>query len=126
MYDKMTSSLLLIIVSTVIVIAILWTSCKEGYGGMWGAGSYKTLATQYNNPLFTPCISKRCSGGPYTYTNNPYLQAACQGVDCMQCRQCMRNGYYGKPAHFRYSSLSDDCWGNALCNTTTPSSLCIL
>lgn len=117
----MTNIIILIVVLLMIAAAVLW-STTEMYGG-GSPGNYRTLATQYNNPLFSPCVSKRCEGGPYMFTNNPYLQATCQGVDCMGCR---KKGYYGKPVHFKYSSLSDGYWGNALCNTTTPSSLCVL
>lgn len=123
----MTNLILLVIVLIAIVLAVWWSK-KEEYGGGFYAtpNNYKTLATQYDNPLFSPCISKRCAGGPYMFTNNPYLQTACQNVNCLGCQQCIEKGYYGKPVHFKYSSLSDGCWGNSLCNTLTPSSLCVL
>lgn len=120
----MTNIILLIIVLFAIAVVVWWSTNEEGYGGP--SGNYRTLATQYDNPLFSPCVSKRCAGGPYMFSNNPYLRAACQSVDCIGCRQCTKKGYYGKPVNFKYSSLSDGAWGNTLCNTQTPSSLCVL
>lgn len=122
----MTNIILLIIVLGVIAAAIWWSTDEEGYGGGASPSNYKTLATQYDNPLFSPCISKRCAGGPYMFTNNPYLQTTCRSIDCLGCHQCTKKGYYGKPVHFKYSSLSDGNWRNTMCNTTTPSSLCVL
>lgn len=117
----------MIIISMIIIMIVYWWSKNsEPYFG--GVGNYRTLATQYDNPLFSPCISKRCAGGPYMFTNNPYLQKACASMDpgCLACKECMAPGYNGKPVHFEYSTLSDGCWGNSLCNTQTPTSLCVL
>ena len=131
----MTSIFIFIALLVIIIGVIVWQNKEEyngayggAYGGAYNSGNYRTLATQYDNPLFSPCISKRCSGGPYMFTNNPYMQSACASMDpgCLACKECMAPGYSGKVVNFEYSQLSDGCWGNTRCNTTTPTSLCVL
>lgn len=62
------------------------------------------------------------------FSSNPYMKAMCDSMDpeCMSCKECTRAGYNGKPVQFEYSSLSNGCWDNAMCNTKTPTSLCVL
>lgn len=90
--------------------------------------AYARLGDGYStSQLFSPGVSKRCAGGPYMYTSNPYLQAACQGVSNEEMAQvACGKGFNGRPVHFDYSSLSDGAWDNALCNSKSPSSLCVL
>ncbi|MGL5962305.1 MAG: hypothetical protein ACRCZ0_10190 [Cetobacterium sp.] len=70
------------------------------------------------------------------YTSNPYLQAICQGSgyptgsagipnDELAQVACGK-AFHGRPVHFDYTSLSDGAWDNALCNTPSSSSLCVL
>lgn len=108
--------------AAVIVVAMYMISTKEKYVG------YRTLATQYDNPLFSPCVSKRCAGGPYMFSTDPYMKAMCGRMDqdCLSCKECTRAGYNGRPVRFEYSSLSNGCWDNSMCNTKTPTSLCVL
>lgn len=112
---------------------------------------YAQLGGTYNTQLFSPCVSKRCAGGPYMYTSNPYLQSLCQGVTNEELAQvACGKGFHGRPVHFDYSSLSESipvsapiptmsrnlekcgknlqygAWGNALCDTPSTSSLCVL
>lgn len=101
---------------------------KEKYIGSIDNGfPYARLGGGYNTQLFSPCISKRCAGGPYMYTSNPYLQAVCQGISGNElARETCGRGFNGKPIKFDYTSLSDGAWDNALCNTPSVSSLCVL
>lgn len=107
---------------------VIYINFKETYASGTGISyptGYKTLGTQYGNPLFSPCINKRCAGGPYMYTNNPYLQAACNSISPYE----MDKTTYGpglKPAEFDYSVLSNGAWSNTLCNTQNQASLCAL
>lgn len=119
----MTNLLLYLTVAAAIVFVVWFVkSPAESYA------EYRTLATQYDNPLFAPCIGKRCAGGPYMFTGDPYMQAMCASMDqdCLSCKECTRAGYNGKPVQFEYSALSNGCWGNSQCNTKDPTSLCVL
>lgn len=82
----------------------------------------------YNTQLFSPTIAKKCAGGPYMYTSNPYLQVICQGISNDELAQvACGKAFHGRPVHFDYTSISDDAWdNNALCNTPLSSSLCVL
>jgi hypothetical protein len=122
-------------------------------GGIWFYQSfegfpYAQLGGSYNTQLFSPCVSKRCAGGPYMYTSNPYLQSLCQGVSNEELAQvACGKGFHGRPVHFDYSGLSESvspvtalsknmnkcakklqygAWGNALCDTPSTTSLCVL
>lgn len=89
--------------------------------------AYAKLGGGYNTQLFSPCISRRCAGGPYMFTSDPYMQAVCQGVTNSDLAQkACGKAFHGQPVHFDYTSLSNGAWDNALCNTTTPSALCVL
>lgn len=89
--------------------------------------SYAKLGGGYNTQLFSPCISKRCAGGPYMFTSDPYMQALCQGVTNSDLAQkACGKAFHGRPVHFDFTSLSNGAWDNALCNTSSPSSLCTL
>lgn len=119
----------------IIILALLggtwlyqYLNKKEFYlGGVNNGFPYAQLGGGYNTQLFSPCISKRCAGGPYMYTSNPYLQAVCQGVSNEELAQvACGKAFHGRPVHFDYTSLSDGAWDNALCNTPLKSSLCVL
>ena len=119
----MTDIVLYIAVAVIAVAVVLWMMRKsEKYA------NFRTLSTQYSNPLFSPCVSKRCAGGPYMFSSDPYMQAMCASMDpgCLSCKECTRAGYNGKPVQFEYSQLSNGCWGNSMCNTKPSSSLCVL
>ncbi len=76
------------------------------------------------------------------YTSNPYLQALCEGVSNEELAQAnCSTGLQGKPAQkFNYSAIgacgdvnqygADDnqygAWSNALCDTPSTTSLCVL
>lgn len=124
----MFNIILLVVGAVVIGVALsYWYQSKDGYSMGGYPTSYQTLGTQYGNPLFSPCLNKRCAGGPYMYTNNPYLQAACNSLSGKDLAQtACGKGFYGKPVHFEYSSLSNGAWSNALCNTSSPGALCAL
>ena len=137
MYEKNEIEMFIIII--IIVIGSIWiyqyiNNDKppqpvpiEGYVGINNGFPYAKLGGGYNSQLFSPCVSKRCAGGPYMYTSNPYLQAVCQGVSNEELAQvACGKAFHGRPVHFDYSSLSDGAWDNALCNTPSTSSLCVL
>jgi hypothetical protein len=119
---------ILAVVAIVLMISLLYMNVRERFGTISPYPTrYRTLGNQYGNPLFSPCINKRCAGGPYMYTNNPYLQAACKtltGHDLAQT--ACGKAFHGKPIHFEYSTLSNGAWSNTLCNTITPGALCAL
>ena len=126
-----------IIIFSVIIVGVIggiWLyqnmSKKEGYYGYGNVDNgipYARLGGGYNTQLFSPCVSKRCAGGPYMYTSNPYLQAACQGVSNEELAQvACGKAFHGRPVHFDYTSLSDGAWDNALCNSPGSCSLCVL
>jgi len=100
-----------------VVQSIKSPSSNEGYSGP--SSNYAQLGGGYNTQLFSPCVAKRCAGGPYMYTSNPYLQAVCQGVTNSELASvsCGR-AFQGRPVRFDYSSLSNGAWDNALCNTS--------
>lgn len=118
----MTNIVLYLVIATVAIVLVWFRTSAETYA------NYRTLATQYSNPLFSPCVSKRCAGGPYMFSSDPYMQAMCGSMDneCLSCKECTRAGYNGKPVQFEYSQLSNGCWGNSMCNTKPTSSLCVL
>ena len=113
----------------------LYQSLPEGYTHF----PYAQLGKSYNPQLFSPCVSKRCAGGPYMYTSNPYLQALCQGASNEQLAQagCIP-GLQGAPAQkLAYSAAGESpcaenenlqygAWSNALCDTPSATSLCVL
>jgi hypothetical protein len=138
--------LIFIIVAIVIVGGIwLYQSLIEGYSS---GSTYARLGESYDTQLFSPCVSKRCPGGPYTFTSNPYLQSLCQGVSNEEMSQvACGKGFHGRPVHFDYSgfnksespisalrknmnkcskNLQYGAWDNALCDTPSPTSLCVL
>ncbi len=143
------------VVVIVLVVGIwLYQTLIEGY--INPGFPYAQLGGTYNTQLFSPCVSKRCAGGPYMYTSNPYLQSLCQGVSNTELAQvACGKGFHGRPVHFDYSGLSESvspssfsvnapiptlsknlekcgknlqhgAWGNALCNTPSTTSLCVL
>lgn len=131
MYEKNRLTMFLMI--TVITLGGIWfyqhnISQTELYSGSIYSGfPYARLGGGYNTQLFSPSFSKRCAGGPYMYTSNPYLQAMCQGVSNEELAQvACGKAFHGRPVHFDYTSLSDAAWDNALCNTPLSSSLCVL
>lgn len=128
MYEKNGIKMFLIIILAVVGGTWLYQSMtKEKYIGINNGFPYAKLGGGYNTQLFSPCVSKRCAGGPYMYTSNPYLQAVCQGVSNEELAQvACGKGFNGRPVHFDYTSLSDGAWDNALCNTPSVSSLCVL
>jgi hypothetical protein len=133
MYEKNGIAMFLLII--IIALGGVWfyqytlqkTPVTESYFGINNGFPYARLGGGYNTQLFSPCISKRCAGGPYMYTSNPYLQAVCQGVSNEELAQvACGKAFHGRPVHFDYTSLSDGAWDNALCNTPASSSLCVL
>lgn len=122
------NSLMLFLAVILVLFAAVWLyqmMTKEGYVN--NGFPYARLGGGYNTQLFSPCVSKRCAGGPYMYTSNPYLQAICQGVSNEDLAQvACGKAYSGRPVHFDYSSLSNGAWDNALCNSCSPSALCVL
>lgn len=129
MYEKNGIAIFLLIIA--VALGGMWVyqyMTKESYlGGIYNGFPYAQLGGGYNTQLFSPCVSKRCAGGPYMYTSNPYLQAICQGVSNEELAQvACGKAFHGRPVHFDYSSLSDGAWDNALCNTPSTSSLCVL
>jgi hypothetical protein len=141
MYDKNGITMFLMII--IVTLGGLWLyQRKESYvdsdHGIYSGFPYARLGGGYNTQLFSPTISKRCAGGPYMYTSNPYLQAVCQGSDFNSGRAsrgipndelaqvACGKAFHGRPVHFDYTSLSDGAWDNALCNTPLSSSLCVL
>jgi hypothetical protein len=143
----MDNGIWIFIVVVIVLVGGIWLyqTFVEGYSNGF---PYAQLGGSYNTQLFSPCISKRCAGGPYMYTSNPYLQSLCQGVSNEELAQvACGKGFHGRPVHFDYSGLSesvsplpalsksmDKCaknlqygaWGNALCNTPSTTSLCVL
>ena len=115
----------IIIFILILVILVYMWMCqkKEDFGS-----SYAKLGGGYNTQLFSPCVSKRCAGGPYMFTSDPYMQAVCQGVANSDLAQmaCGKGFTGGSPVKFDYTSLSNGAWDNALCNMGSPSSLCRL
>lgn len=103
---------------------------------------YARLGDSYNSQLFSPCLAKRCAGGPYMYSSNPYLQSVCQGVTNEEIgKVACGTGFHGKPTRFDYSGLGEasksritqcadklqhGAWGNALCDASSPTSICEL
>ena len=122
----MTSNIIAYIVVATLVIGALWFMTMQKPAETYA--NYRTLSTQYDNPLFSPDMSKRCAGGPYMYTTDPYTKAMCQSMDqdSLACKQCTRAGFNGKPVHFEYTALSNGCWGNSRCNEKPTTSLCVL
>ena len=118
--------IILIIIVIVIIVAIF--SMRQSSEGFGYPTSYEKLGCGYNSPLFSPMVAKRCSGGPYMYTSNPYLKAVCEGVSNSELAQVScGKAFHGRPVHFQYSQLSDGAWSNALCNCSSkPTSLCTL
>ena len=154
---KMDNGILIFIVVVIILVGGIWLyqTLVEGYAN--SGFPYAQLGGSYNTQLFSPCVSKRCAGGPYMYTSNPYLQSLCQGVSNEELAQvACGKGFHGRPVHFDYSGLSESvnvgpsinvsapiptlsknlekcgknlqygAWGNALCNTPSTTSLCVL
>lgn len=147
----MDNGIWIFIVVVIILIGGFWLyQTIEGYSNGF---AYAQLGGSYNTQLFSPCVSKRCAGGPYMYTSNPYLQTLCQGVSNEELAQvACGKGFHGRPVHFDYSGLSESvpmkvsapipvlsknmekcgkdlqygAWGNALCNTPSTTSLCVL
>jgi len=150
-------NILIFIVVVIILVGGIWLyqTLVEGYAN--SGFPYAQLGGSYNTQLFSPCVSKRCAGGPYMYTSNPYLQSLCQGVSNEELAQvACGKGFHGRPVHFDYSGLSESvnigpsinvsapiptlnknlekcgknlqygAWGNALCNTPSTTSLCVL
>lgn len=135
MYEKNGITMFLMII--IATLGGLWFyqtfSTSESYlgynndRGIYSGFPYARLGGGYNTQLFSPTISKRCAGGPYMYTSNPYLQAICQGIPNDELAQvACGKAFHGRPVHFDYTSLSDGAWDNALCNTPSSSSLCVL
>jgi hypothetical protein len=132
MYEKNGITMFLMII--IVTLGGLWFyqnfSTSESYlndRGIYSGFPYARLGGGYNTQLFSPTISKRCAGGPYMYTSNPYLQAICQGIPNDELAQvACGKAFHGRPVHFDYTSLSDGAWDNALCNTPSSSSLCVL
>jgi hypothetical protein len=122
MTDK-NGMLIFILLIAVIIVYMWWMQNKEDFGSQ-----YAKLGGGYNTQLFSPCVSKRCAGGPYMFTSDPYMQALCQGVTNADLAQkaCGKAFTGGQPVRFDYSSLSNGAWDNALCNSSSPSSLCVL
>jgi hypothetical protein len=146
--SKMDNGILIFIIVGVILFSGIWL-CQN-----FENFPYAQLGGSYNTQLFSPCVSKRCAGGPYMYTSNPYLQSLCQGVSNEELAQvACGKGFHGRPVHFDYSGLSENvtplnvnapipvlsknlkkcgkdlqygAWGNALCNTPSTTSLCVL
>lgn len=138
----MDNGILIFIIVVIVLVGGIWLyQTIEGYSNGF---AYAQLGGSYNTQLFSPCSSKRCSGGPYMYTSNPYLQALCQGVSNEEMAQvACGKAFHGRPVHFDYSGLSESvsnpslstgcannlqygAWGNALCNTPSTTSLCVL
>ena len=76
----MDNGIWIFIVVVIILVGGIWLyqTLIEGYAN--SGFPYAQLGGSYNTQLFSPCVSKRCAGGPYMYTSNPYLQSLCQGV----------------------------------------------
>jgi hypothetical protein len=134
----MDNGIWIFIVVVIVLVGGIWLyqTLVEGYSNGF---PYAQLGGSYNTQLFSPCVSKRCAGGPYMYTSNPYLQSLCQGVSNEELAQvACGKGFHGKPVHFDYSGLSESAspqcaknlqygaWGNSLCNTPSTTSLCVL
>lgn len=132
MYEKNGITMFLMVIF--VTLGGLWvyqnnfSNPKESYlGSIYSGFPYARLGGGYNTQLFSPTISKRCAGGPYMYTSNPYLQAICQGMPNEELAQvACGKAFHGRPVHFDYTSLSDGAWDNALCNTPLSTSLCVL
>lgn len=120
---------LIIMVTAFLLIVMMFqgmSSQTDGYVSGYPT-SYVRAGREYTNPLFSPCVSKRCAGGPYMYSSNPYLRAVCRGVKNEDLAQmACGKAFHGQPAHFDYSALSDGAWSNALCHTPTRKGLCRL
>ncbi len=139
----MDNGIWMFIVVVIILVGGIWLYqmlTSEGY--VQNGFPYAKLGGGYNTQLFSPCVSKRCVGGPYMYSSNPYLQSACQGVSNSELAQvACGKGFSGRPVKFDYSSLAspggtlspsnlaslaNGAWGNALCNSPDSTSLCVL
>jgi hypothetical protein len=130
--DILKNNVVIFAVVVISVLTLIW-----GFQGVDGytdlSSHYARLGDGYNSQLFSPCVSKRCSGGPYMYTDNPYLQSVCATESSAQCASCGRGFKHGPPVKFEYSNLSNGAWDNVLCNKSTGScglphttSLCVL
>lgn len=131
---KMKAFKSIIIVAILLVIVYLF-SVKELYVAEAYVQpssyptSYTTLGRQYTNPLFSPCLASRCSGGPYMMTGNPYLQAVCESVPNADLAQlACGKAFRGRPVPFDYTPLSDWQWTNQRCQppSLSTSALCPL
>lgn len=123
MTDK--NGMILFIILIVVLLVYIWIRQdheKENFGS-----SYARLGGGYNTQLFSPCKTKRCAGGPYMFTSDPYMQALCQGVTNADLAQnACGKAFHGRPVHFDFTSLSNAAWDNALCSASSPSSICTL
>ena len=118
--------LISIIVVAVIIGMVYLIPIEEPYETGYPT-HYKTLGTRYTNPLFTPCLAKRCSGGPYMFSDNPRLRTACAGISSHDMAQCAcGKGFKGKPVHFDYTPISDAKWSNEMCDADIPQTICNL
>jgi len=129
--------MLIFIILLIVIFGYIWMYQKEEFGSISrdelrsdrrSHSAYAKLGGGYNTQLFSPCVSKRCAGGPYMFTSDPYMQALCQGVTNSDLAQmaCGKAFNGGRPVRFDYTSLSNGAWDNALCNASSPSSLCTL
>jgi len=120
---------ILVIVLVVMVIQLFQTVYPENFGSGYvnrgGLPEYARLGGNYNARLFSPCMSKSCSGGEYAFSNDPYEMAWCQtafpGV-----ASTSRYGLLGRPMTFDYSNLTNNSWLENSCNSPQRTSLCTL
>lgn len=69
-----------------------------------------------NSPLFEVTPSKKCEGGPYTYSSNDEIQKICSDISQDEINKVScQPGYNGRPIHFEFTPLSDDKWTNKRC-----------
>jgi len=123
-------TIVLVIIVAILIILLAQQSPKEKYGYVHGSNSsgYARLNGAYNTQLFFPCINQKCSGGPYMFSSNPYMIAACQKYAPNYFGQspCGVKGQQGSPVYFDYSSLTSDNWSNKMCDAPIQTSLCSL
>lgn len=121
------NSIIIIMILLLIIYMLFFTNKSETYTQTLYPTSYKRSGSEYTNPLFSPCIAKRCSGGPYMFTGNPHLQQICQSVPNHKLAQiACGKAFSGKPVHFNYTPLSDWKWENQQCNEPPESVMCSL
>jgi len=81
----------------------------------------KVYENNSENFHFEVTPSKKCAGGPYMHQSGPEntnckeLLSTQDGIDDYNEYNCDNPGFYGRPVHFEYTTLSNDMWQNERC-----------